>query len=259
MLNAEHTMGTNSMSEHKYEEFYLLNDCKEHPVYILQYVSDEEYIRKYDGNMYCPLCKKAQLSRVRGKSVFLRTNPGQEHGMIDGETCDYAFDRKSITETEKIIKDLEENNQLGTKLDSIMLQLIKRTTNTAVAVQVQEESRPPITKSKSTGTRNITRTIVPRYSFLNWGITTPQDHLIIAYGRVYVTNKQSKEGYKFLNLFADISKRRLLTSFFKPTHVNIEDGYYNVVAVGTCIQNGKYYNFKLFDSYNGLRIKAINE
>ncbi len=111
--------------------------------------------------------------------------------MIDGEICDYAFDRKSIIETEKIIKDLEENNKLGTKLDSIMLQLIKRTTNTAVAAQVQEESRPPITKSKSTGTRNITRTIVPRYSFLNWGITTPQDHLIIAYGRVYVTNKQS--------------------------------------------------------------------
>lgn len=247
------------MSDYKYEEFYLLNDNKEHPLSVLQYISDEEYIRKYDGNMYCPLCKKAQLSRVRRKSVFLRTNHGQKHGMVDGNPCEYAFERKSVVETEEIIRDLKNCNRLGSRLDSVMLQLKKKTVGVESLSSEQEENRPVKMKSESSGITNTTRTVIPKYSFLNWGITTPQDHLIIAYGCVYVAIRQTKEGYYYLTLYADDSRRRLLTSFYKPSNIDIAEGFYNIVAVGTCKQNGKYYNFKLFDSYDGLRIEAVRK
>lgn len=81
--------------------------------------------------------------------MFLRTNPGQEHGSVNGETCKYTFDRKSTIETEKIIKDLKDNNRLASKVDSVMLQLKKRRINTENIAPTQEEKRPHAIKSQS--------------------------------------------------------------------------------------------------------------
>lgn len=252
------------MSKHKYQEFYLLNDDRNHNVSILQHISDEKYLRKYDGNMYCPLCQGAQLSRVRGKSVFLRTNHGQEHGLMsDGELCEYAFNRKSIIETEAIIKDLKNTRQLSLKLNSILLQLKRREINKETIDPSLEEKRPNITKSKSSGVRKAKRTITPKYSFLNWGITTPQNHLIIAYGRVYIVIKKTDDGREYVWIFADDSKTELKTSFCKPDNKNIGEGYYYIIAVGKCKQkdreNKSYYNFELFDPYNGIVIEAVKK
>ncbi len=247
------------MSELKYEEFYLISDNREHPLYTLQYISDEEYLHLYAGNIYCPSCKKAQLSRVRRKNIFLRTNHGQEHGNVNGEPCEYSFDRISTIETEKLIIDLKKANRLRQKLESVLLQLKKRRSLSGSSSPSSEEKRPMISKSNISGSKKTIRRITPKYSFLNWGITTPLNHLIIAYGLVYMTTRISQKGYKYLMLYENENKTRLLTSFLKPNNINIENGYYYIVAVGTCKQNGKYFNFELYDSYNGLYIESYND
>ncbi|SCY44802.1 hypothetical protein SAMN02910451_02651 [Butyrivibrio hungatei] len=244
--------------EAKYNEFYLINDDREHYLYELYCIDNEEYLRKYDGNMYCPMCRKAQLSRVRGKkSIFLRTNHGQEHGIVDGEVCEYAFDRKTVIETEKHIIDLKETNRLGAKLNTIMLQLKKKDVVRDSSNIMLEAKRPTISKSSSSSQTHAKRLITPKYSFLNWGINTPQDHLIIAYGDVYICVGNTTKEYTYLRLYADETKTRLLTSFAKPYRTKISDGYYHVVSVGTCIKKDKYYNFKIYDYFNGLLIEPI--
>lgn len=244
------------MSIPKYNEFYLISDNNQHLLYDLTKITDEDYIINYDGNIYCPLCKKAQLIKVKGKNkIYLRTAPRQEHGLVDNEICYYAFDSKTTIETERYIRDLSATNGLGRKLESILFKLEKEKTKNNELNSF--ENKPEIKKSNASYVIRTKRTITPMYSFLNWGINTPLEHLIIAYGVVYVNLRESKER-TYVVLYADETKTRLLTSFLKPYYKNIENGYYYIVAVGTCVKHDKYYNFKLFDFYNGLKIKPFS-
>lgn len=92
----------------KYDEFYFENDTN-YSASVYWDLYDKDYkkaISKYDGHMFCPVCKLAPLTVARGnqRRYFKVIESDKEKHDID---CPYRHEVASRKETGKFYEDLD--------------------------------------------------------------------------------------------------------------------------------------------------------
>lgn len=84
-----------------------------------------EFIRKYDGHIFCPLCKIPQLTLVSGSksgSYFLRGYRGQKHS----EDCEFGFEDVSTKAFETFIADKNSKEYVNHKLRKLIDKMLRQ-------------------------------------------------------------------------------------------------------------------------------------
>lgn len=116
----------------KYDEFYFENDTN-YSASVYWNLYDKDYkkaISKYDGHMFCPVCKLAPLTVARGnqRRYFKVIESDKEKHDID---CPYRHEVASRKETGKFYEDLDTtdiSNRLTSCLNR-MLKTVSKSTN----------------------------------------------------------------------------------------------------------------------------------
>ncbi|MCI9577141.1 MAG: hypothetical protein HFJ84_11030 [Clostridiales bacterium] len=244
------------MSDYKFDTFYYSEDqSSEHYLIEIEKLTDDDYNQLYRGKMYCPWCKKPQLSLVKnGTKSFLRTYPKQYHIAVGGEMCPYVNNTASTKVVEEYIQEIRKCKKIKNLLESTMRRLFKL--DMPISMMVKGEQRQPsnpLLIEKPQNDKIIKKGIIPHYSFKSWGENLPQDQLLIVYGKVYIEVKDissiDKEGnaiiQKYIH-FKDIKSRKLITSCRKPNEIELREGNYYAVILGKChkkeIRGYTYYN-----------------
>lgn len=254
-------MGVLYMNDYKFDRFYYIVDkSNEHYISEIENLEDSEYTKTYKGKMYCPCCKKPQITLVKKNgSSFLRTYPNQLHGIVDGKICPYTFDTASDYTVRKYVQELKDTNKIKSMLEAAMRKLLMPTPpKTSPPDQNGEEQSDPLLIKKVKRDKTVTKNIIPHYSFKSWGKNIPQDRLLLIYGKVYIELKEveisrdisnkSRITKKYIH-FMDMHTKKLITACQKPNLLNITNGYYSAVILGTCyskVKQGRiYYNLRV--------------
>lgn len=244
------------MGDYKFDTFYYSEDkSNEHYLSEIENLSEDDYKKNYKGKMYCPYCNKPQLTLVRKEgSSFLRTYPNQIHAIINEERCPYESDTASNKVVEDYIQELREKKKIKSLLESIMRLLFKQSTEKKInSASSGNKSNNPLLIEKKENNKTIKKNIIPHYSFKSWGKNIPQDRLLVVYGKVYIDLKVIQNTDEEGNVtectyihFKDIKNKKLITSCRKPKGMDIREGYYYAVVLGSCyakpMANGYVYH-----------------
>lgn len=231
-----------NMSDYKFDFFYYSEDLSnEHYLAEIEDLSDEEYAVLYKDKMYCPLCKGPQLGRVRqGDISFLRKYPKQLHRLVNGEMCSYECDTASKEVVEEYIQELKEKKKIKSLLEATMRKMFnQQNPKHIITKNTGNPVGDPLVIERIQKDKTVKRSIIPHYSFMNWGKDIPQDRLLLVWGKVFVEQVEikTKEGAVQTYIhFKNISSKQLITSCIKPYGLEIEAGYYYVVVLGMCRQ-----------------------
>lgn len=118
--------------KNKFDEFYFENDTN-YPANVYWDLYDKnhmEAIKKYDGHMFCPLCKLAPLTVVRGNQR--RYFKVIESDMEKHVECSYRHKKATKKETHNFYKDLDTTdirNRLVSCLNRMLKSVLKDTNN----------------------------------------------------------------------------------------------------------------------------------
>lgn len=109
-----------------FEEFYYLPEDRTYDIDVVEeYVTKNNgNIGKYDGNMFCPECKKAVLAFYRKTSkrrAYLKRIPSSNHE----ENCSYDYEYASSKRVKEYVDSLT-YNEIQDKLNSILSMLCKQ-------------------------------------------------------------------------------------------------------------------------------------
>ena len=109
-----------------FEEFYYLQEDKICDIDVVEeYVTKNNGdVGKYEGNMYCPECRKAILAFWRKTSkrrAHLKRIPSSKHS----ETCSYNYEYASSKRVKEYVDSLT-YNEIQDKLNSILNMLCKQ-------------------------------------------------------------------------------------------------------------------------------------
>lgn len=250
------------MSDYKFDTFYYtVDNSNEHYLSEIETLDDSEYAKEYKGKMYCPCCKRPQLTLVKKNGMsFLRTYPNQVHVLVDGKICPYTFDTASDNTMKKYVQELRDKNKIHSMLESVMRRLLMpKVPKDVLPKEDDKEHSEPLLIKKVKRDKTVTRNIIPHYSFKSWGKNIPQDRLLVVYGKVYIElkkieiDKSNSNGKGITQIyihFKDMRSKKVITSCRKPDELNIYDGYYYATVLGTCYSktttNGNaYYNLRV--------------
>jgi len=247
------------MGDYKFDTFYYSEDkSNEHYLTEIENLSDEEFNKMYRGRMHCPWCKGPQLALVKNEDkAFLRTYPKQSHLIIDEEICPYECDTASKRMVEEYIQELREKKKIKSLLEATMRRLFKQAVPQDETVNgVVTREKNPLLIEKIQDDKTIKRNIIPHYSFKSWGKNIPEEQLLVVYGKVHIELKEikkvDKEGKEVTQVyihFKDIKSQKLVTSCIKPRGMEVTEGDYCVVVLGTChrkkSKDHTYYNLWL--------------
>lgn len=244
------------MGDYKFDTFYYsIDDSSEHYLSEIENLSDTEYEQLYKGKMYCPKCKKPQLTLVKkADSSFLRTYPHQLHETIDGKMCPYSFETASKATMEGYVKELRDKKKIKSTLEAIMRRLTEPPLPKATINKfTSSSSKDALLIEKKVKNKPLKRNVIPHYSFMSWGKNIPQDQLLVVYGKVYIELKDSSykdsdgntQSQTYLQ-FRNKKNKKFITSCMKPPQLSCSDGEYYAVVLGRCNaknSNGHtYYN-----------------
>jgi len=244
------------MRDYKFDMFYYDEDkSNDHHLSEIEDLTDKEYDEKYRDKMRCPWCKTPQLGRVRSNGkTHLRTYQNQPHIKVNEEMCPYECDTAPNKVVEKYINELHNKKKIKSMLESVMRQLMPHdTTKTKTTPVCSSEFQEPLIVKRQKSDKTIEKNVIPHYNFKTWGKNIPEDRLLIVYGKVHIELKEhviQKEDeddivQTYIH-FKDIKTKRLITSCLKPKQLEIEEGDYRAVLLGTCrvnVSNGcTFYN-----------------
>lgn len=263
------------MGDYKFDTFYYSEDqSSEHYLSEIENLSDEEYGSLYKGKMYCPWCRKPQLTKVNNAGgSFLRTYPNQPHVLVEGEMCPYECETAPVKVVEEYINELREQKKIKSMLEATLRRLYKQQTDTKSVISkgIGNKDKNPLIIESLQGDKTIKKNIIPHYSFKSWGKNIPQDQLLIVYGKVYIELKETqtvnKVGNKITQTyihFKDIQSKKLITSCRKPNGLEVLEGYYYAVVLGICYSKetdkGRiYYNLRInFPDSQSIILKSIS-
>lgn len=232
--------------ELKFDSFYYSDDNQIHFLSEIVSIDDEKLNDKYKGKMYCPLCKAVQLSLSHGaKTTFLRTYPKQTHGFVNGSPCLYSYKEASSRTVNIYIDELRDKKKIKSLLNSTLRYLLNDKTKLAATNNQKNATFNPLIIEPAKKIKNKERTVIPHYSFKSWGVSVPDDRLVIIYGKVKIVVKESATGdYAYLH-FKTIDSDKFITSCLKPKNVEITDGLYYVALLGKRHENKGFQNIIL--------------
>jgi hypothetical protein len=114
------------MSKLKFDEFFFENDKNYHAdVYWNAFDTDKKTAEdKYDKHMYCPLCKTAPLTVIKGneRKYFKVINSDMEKHSLE---CSYRRDEASRKETNAFYADLDKSD-IENRLISCMNRMLRK-------------------------------------------------------------------------------------------------------------------------------------
>ena len=115
--------------KNKFEEFHFEND-RNYPADVYWNLYDknhQEAIKKYEGHMFCPLCKLAPLTVVKGeKRRYFKVVQSDMEKHDDG--CSYKRKEGSKRDIEKFYRNLD-TTDIRNRLISCMNRMLKKLTN----------------------------------------------------------------------------------------------------------------------------------
>ncbi len=112
--------------KNKFEEFYFEND-RNYPVDVYWNLYDknhQEAIRKYEGHMFCPLCRLVPLTVAKGEQRrYFKVIPSdmKKHD----STCSYRREKASKRDVKKFYRDLD-TTDIRNRLISCMNRMLKK-------------------------------------------------------------------------------------------------------------------------------------
>lgn len=244
------------MGEYKFDRFYYTeDDSNEHFLSEIENISDEHFRTIYKGKMRCPECKSPQLSLVKSATgSFLRTYRGQVHVRINDQRCPYEYSMATSTVMKEYIQDLRNRRKIHSLLNAVMRKMFKEIDRPSTNFKDDAfDKKDPLLIEKIQKDKTLKRNIIPHYNFKTWGKNIPQEQLLIVYGKVYIELKDvmtcdesEQEKHQVYMHFKDMRSHKLITSCLKPHSLNIANGNYYAVILGTCHSNESkghtYYN-----------------
>lgn len=188
-----------------FDNFYYSSEGKLHDLEEIQqeYDRNNGNISKYRGKIYCPECRKAELSfthRTTRTREFLSRKPTSNHN----EECSYFYDS---TDKKKEIKSYVGNlndNQIEDRLESTLNYLLNLENKAQVVESnptLQEENSIVLEENKNKVT--VKRKTIPRKSINGWFDKSEANNTYIFYGTVMLeveefVAKNKKTYYRLL-------------------------------------------------------------
>lgn len=248
----------------KFDEFFYIVDNKIHDSNkLILACNDFDFNHKYDGKMFCPECKKAQLIFANGlKLKYLRTNKNSNHK----EDCYY----NGLEESSNYMKKLDSNN---IKHRQRIKQDINRTMNSLF-----EESKSLINDVEDNDDSNISKSSINKKNNnvkkikhlkkrkLTIDVLDEIDkdeeinYPIIYYNKaVHLKVSPRKKGGYYLRCY-DISKKLICSitinempyKYLMKDNKIDEEKIYKIAVYTKFKKNGNYFNSELWISHSDL-------
>ncbi len=131
--------------KNKFDEFYFEND-RNYPASVYWDLYDEnrmKAIKKYDGHMFCPLCKMAPITVARGNQLryFKVINPDMEK---HDRACSYRHKKATKKETHNFYKDLDTTdirNRLVSCLNRMLKTVVEDTNVVTAPIRAEKKNK----------------------------------------------------------------------------------------------------------------------
>lgn len=252
----------------KFEEFYLKND-KNHPAnhyWDLYDKNHQEAIMKYEGKMFCPLCRLAPLTVAKGaqRRYFKVVESDMEKHDRD---CSYRRKKGTKRETDKFYKDLDKTD-IRMRLISCMNRMLKKPINPVGGKTTNTGGSGQYTKGfLDFTTENMEIKYLPHKSLYSKTLEDDMDVQTIYYGICalyivkYVPNGEDDIKMYYLKVLnqdtkkqiCDIAISRYIYDYLKevldkiPEEKTKAENYY--LCFAGIMEQGKYsFKCKLVDS-----------
>lgn len=181
-----------------FEEFYYTEDNRLHDLDEVQkeYEQNNGDISKYRGQMFCPECKKAELSfthKTSKRRAFLSKIPSSEHD----EDCSFKHDSATKSEIKQIANGLT-NEQIRDRLEAALNSLLPKKLKDDNDASDEPKGNPLITISNERKGSRI-RKFIPRKSINSWFDKSEEEKIFIFYGHVKLEVEEfdTKNGRRF--------------------------------------------------------------
>ncbi|MDO5089591.1 MAG: hypothetical protein Q4D53_07385 [Leptotrichiaceae bacterium] len=178
------------MKNKSFDNFFYLKDGKIHDIEDVQkeYKNNFGDISKYKGSMFCPECKKAELSfthKTSSRREFLSKLPTSSH--VEG--CSYINDYASKKELRKYVKSLTDD-QIQDRLESALNSLFNKQNQLNKEIMNSSENNPFVIEHVNINTGVSQRKAIPRKSIKSWFDKAYEGEVYIFYGRVKLEVKE---------------------------------------------------------------------
>ena len=220
-----------------FEAFYYTKDNQLHDLYEIQeeYERNNGDISKYRGYIFCPECKKAELSfthRTLSRRAFLSKIPSSDHA----EDCLFKNDYATNSEIRQFTNTLNDR-QIQDRLESALNQLLPK------KVKVDNDASDkikdhPLVIIKNDKKGSSIKKVIPRKSINCWFDKSEENNLFVFYGKVKLEIQEIEtEKGKFFRLIVKTKQKnqwKKKTSIFRGrTRDNIfEENIYDIAIIG---------------------------
>lgn len=245
----------------KFEDFYYNSECSsERKICPIEEISN--YIEKnndynvYDGHMFCPECRQAELAYVHETTrhrAFLRTKPSTSHM----EGCSYNYEYAKKKQIEEFVESLDDN-QIRDRLNSA-LNMLNRDTNPSRTFDQSRNIGNSIEDNpfliQRTGSTNSNPTAIRRKRLSTYIDKKLGTHLYLFYGdvRIEVESKLSKNNNSYYRLTIKAQNKQQEWTYrtnimqYKLPEQSIDpNDTYQIAFIGT--YNKKYKNIDLINN-----------
>lgn len=257
------------MGENKYEEFFLKDD-KNYPVSVywdLYNVDHQQAIAKYEGHMFCPLCRLAPITVARGNErKYFKVDKNDMHR--HDPNCSYKLNVATKKETDEFYEDLDQTdikNKLVSCMNRMLKGIVKQKTSNVNSRNASKRDKNSFLEFTTVNSKK--KRYLPHKNFTIGNLDKDIDIQKIFYGRCslyivkyiptgetdikkYYLKVLSQENHKQL---LDISISTYVYEYIKDKLDDIPEKKENAEDYYLCfsgiLQSSKYtYSCRLFDS-----------
>lgn len=209
--------------KNKFDEFYFENDTNytANVYWDLYDKNHMEAIKKYDGHMFCPLCKLAPLTVAKGNQR--RYFKVIESDMEKHDTeCSYRHKKATKKETNNFYKDLDTTdirNRLVSCLNRMLKSVLKDTNNGNSFIHGEKKSKNNFFDIKGNGGETK---YLPHKNFNSMNLEDDMDIQKIYYGKCalyiykYVPKDETDIKMYYLKVLNKNSKKQICEISMSP-------------------------------------------
>lgn len=220
-----------------FESFYYSKDNQLHDLYEIQkeYERNAGDISQYRGYIFCPECKKAELSfthRTSSRRAFLSKIPSSNHT----EDCSFKNDYATNSEIRQFTNTLNDK-QIQDRLESALNQLLPKKVKVDNVASNEIKDNPLVITNNNKKGSSITK-VIPRKSINSWFDKSEENNLFVFYGKVKLEIQEIKaEKRKYYKLIVKTNKKNqweFKTSIFRGTTRDdiCEENTYDIAVLG---------------------------
>lgn len=197
----------------KYEEMYCAKAGRTFTISEIAYIFNndpERFACDFEGEMYCPDCRKVPMSYVNAQRPHFRGFPNVDHE----EGCIYTKEEMTPEEVRNLLTKSAGETEIVHQIDRLVVQFLR---NSAGKMAPEDKKRPASTgKDSDTPAKKRwqMKTVIPRKQ-----INAPfcdEDYGVakLFYGRVHIKWEETQVSNKMKLLIQQINTRKLICRLF---------------------------------------------